>query len=359
MKIAIDISPIIYGTGVSTYTKELVTNLLKIDKKNYYILFGGSLRRKNEIQQFLYTLKGSTFKGKILTLPPSVADFLWNRLGMPPIETFIGEIDILHSSDWTEPPTKAKKVTTVHDLTPILYPEWTHEKIEKVHNRKLELTKKHVDHIIVPSQSTKKDLIKLGFGQNISVIPEASTSTLIRISDQKIEEIKQIYSLSNLYLIAVGVNPRKNTIGIIKAFKQLKKEFKNLMLVFVGHPVNIDISSVPGIAFTGFVKDDVLSALYTGASVLVYPSLYEGFGIPILDAMKFGVPVVTSNTGSMKEIADGAAVLVNPKSVESIVLGVKKAFAKRESLVKKGTQREKKFSWEKMARETLQVYNNL
>lgn len=357
MKIAIDISPVVYGTGVSTYTKELVVNLLKIDKKNHYILFGGSLRRKQELWDYINTLRGTNFTGKVFTFPPSVADLMWNRLGMPPVETFIGEIDILHSSDWTEPPTRAKKITTIHDLTPILYPDWTHEKIEKVHKRKLKLTKKQVDHIIVPSETTKKDLVKLGFKQKISVIPEASTSALTRVSEKEVESVKQKYNLSNLYMISVGVHPRKNTIRIVRAYKRLKKTYKNLNLVLVGTAVDVDTSSLPGVIFTGFISDKELSALYSGASTLLFPSLYEGFGIPILDAMKLGIPVVTSNLGSMKEVAGDAAVQVDPKSVDSIVNGVKKAFSDSENFVKKGIVREKKFSWEKMAMETLKVYD--
>ncbi|KKQ96568.1 MAG: hypothetical protein UT23_C0029G0007, partial [Candidatus Woesebacteria bacterium GW2011_GWA1_39_12] len=107
MKIAIDISQSIYGTGVSWYTRSLVENLLTLDDQNEYLLFGGSLRRLGELRKFA--------KGKYYPIPPSLADFIWNRLHVLPIENLIGEVDVFHSSDWTQPPSKAFKVTTVHD----------------------------------------------------------------------------------------------------------------------------------------------------------------------------------------------------------------------------------------------------
>src|SRR6266404_2867139 len=116
MKIGIDISQVVYGTGVSIYTQEIVRNLLKIDMENQYVLLGGSLRRKKELEQFINRLRVTD--SKVILLSPAVADLIWNRFHMLNVEKFIGKVDIFHSSDWTQPPTNAFKVTTVHDLSP-------------------------------------------------------------------------------------------------------------------------------------------------------------------------------------------------------------------------------------------------
>jgi len=153
MKIGIDISQIVYeGTGVANYTKNLVESLLKIDKKNEYIFFFASLRKKPPKLPHVRSFK----------IPPTILEFLWNRLHICPIEWFIGKVDVFFSSDWTQPPTiRAKKVTTIHDLSPWKYPETFHPKIVKVHQRRVKWVKKECDAIICDSQATKKDVIEI------------------------------------------------------------------------------------------------------------------------------------------------------------------------------------------------------
>src|SRR5258706_2445117 len=120
MRVAVDISQIIYGSGVSVYTKKLITGLLAIDQADEFILFGGSLRRFNELKHIANSFKGR-YSTKIFGFPPSLADLVWNRLHVFPIEKLVGPVDVLHTSDWTQPPTSAFRVTTVHDLIPIKF----------------------------------------------------------------------------------------------------------------------------------------------------------------------------------------------------------------------------------------------
>lgn len=330
MKTAIDISNIVYGTGVSVYTKNLVKNLLGVDRKNKYILFAGTLRRKKDILNFAKTLKGN-FEVKIFPFPPTLADLFWNRLHILPIESFVGKIDLYHSSDWAQAPSSAKKITTIHDLAPILLPNETHPKIVAVHKRRLNLVKKEVDKIIVPSQATKKDLIKLGFKQEIVVIPEAAEDFFKHTPNKSSEK----------YLLSYGTSKRKNITRVKKAASQL-----NLELKIIGQPP------------LGFVTNEKLISLYSNALCLVYPSLMEGFGLPILQAFKCGCPVVTSNTSSLPEVAGDAAILVDPYSVTSIKNGITSAIKNRNTLIKKGIVQAKKFTWQKSARETLKVYQS-
>lgn len=358
MRIAIDISPVLYGTGVSVYTKNLVENLLNIDDKNEYILFGYSLRRKKELQEFVKTLDGN-FNKKLYNIPPMLAHTVWNKVHIFEVEKLIGNIDIFHSSDWVEPPSKSKKVTTVHDLAPFKYPKLTHPTILTVHKKKLAWVRQESEKIIVPSKATKKDLIEMEFNENkIVVIPEAVSDMFKPASKKEIELTKKRHKISGDYLLAVGVNPRKNTENIIKAFEKVKAG-RDLKLILVGSPTYMELPEARDIRNLGHVSQDELITLYSGASVFVYPSLYEGFGLPILEAMAVGTPVVTSKLSSMTEAAGDAAVLVDPESAEAIADGIEKAMKEKKELVKKGKENLKRFSWEKNARETLKVYESL
>lgn len=177
MKIGIDISQMAYEeTGVANYIKNLVENLLKMDKKNEYVLFFSSLRKKFLIPRsgssdcspkarsrlsnfkFLNKSKNPNFQIKTFRLPPTLLDFLWNRLHICPIEWFVGDVDVFITSDWTEPPTKrAKKATILYDLIVYKYPEETDRKIVETQKRKLEWVKKESDLIFCISEATKKD----------------------------------------------------------------------------------------------------------------------------------------------------------------------------------------------------------
>jgi glycosyltransferase involved in cell wall biosynthesis len=351
MRIAIDVSQIVYETGVSVYTRNLVENLLKLDRKNDYVLFAGSLRRRRDFKEF--------FDTKVFLIPPLLADLLWNRLHVLPIEKLIGKVDVFHSSDWTQPSSRAFKITTIHDLTPIKFPQWTNPRVASVHKRRLRWVKREVDRIIVPSNSTKEDMVALGFAaEKITVIGEACDPAFKVNPRFKASELKRKYGIVGEYLLAVGASERKNTLRIVEAFKRIRAEIGVDNLVIIGsNPRGLE--SEDGVVYAGHVPEEELPAFYCGAKCLVYASLYEGFGLPILEAFASGTPVVTSSISSMPEVAGSAAVLVNPKSIDSIVRGIKKAVREKDGLVKKGKERLKEFSWEKTARETLKVYMDL
>lgn len=345
MKIGIDISQIVYGTGVSVYTYELVSNLLKIDRENNYVLFGGSLRRRGELAK--YTTN-------ILPLSPTIADLVWNRLHIINIEKFIGNIDVFHSSDWTQPPSCAFKVSTIHDLAPIKFPNETPKKVVDVHKRRLYWVLKECDRIIVPTNSIKKDVVELGADEGkIRVTYEGINGNYKKKSRESDEEIKRKFGIHDNFILSVGVGERKNTKRIIDAYQKLKT--KNLKLILVGEKSK-NYSEIRGVVPLGYVSNNDLASLYSAANALVYPSLYEGFGLPILQAFASETPVVTSNSGSMAEIAGKGAVLVDPQDVNSIAEGIDKAVNSPKTLSRLGLKRVKDFSWEKCAKETLEVY---
>lgn len=361
MRIAIDVSAIIYGTGVSVYTKNLIENLYKLDKENEYILFGGSLRRFNELKNKVLHLSDIVDENKertserLFPIPPTVADLIWNRLHVLRIEKLVGKNDVFHSSDWTQPPSSSFKVTTIHDLVPLKFPELSDPKLVSVHTARLKWVCKEVDRVIVPSVATSRDVEGLGIKkERIRIIPEAPNPSIVPVGEEEVEKLKKKYRISGKYLLAVGVNPRKNTQRIIDAFEKIKTEVKS-KLIIIGHRYS-DITPSSGVFFLGHIPGDELPTFYSGAEVLVYPSLYEGFGIPILEAFVCETPVVTSNVGSMAEVAGNAAVLVDPYNTSSIADGILEAVKNKDKLVKSGLKQAKKFSWEKTARETLKVY---
>lgn len=260
-----------------------------------------------------------------------------------------------HSSDWAQPPTNAFKVTTVHDLVPLIFPKQSHPRLVRTHRRRLKHVINKVDRIIAPSTTTKEDLIKFGAKEKIiRVIPEAPDKIYKPAMKTQIEKLKKAYRIPEKYLLAIGLSPRKNIQRIIKAFEKMRAG-KDLRLVIIGHPyTKIDIPR--GVHVLGHIPEPEMPVVLSGAEALVYPSLYEGFGLPILEAFACKTPVITSNLGSMQEVAGNAAALVDPNEVDSIASGIKKALKYREKLVTKGLNRVGKFSWKKTAEKTLNIY---
>ena len=347
MRIGIDISQIVYQTGVSRYTAELVENLLKIDTENQYVLFAGSLRQRAIIRSFVAKLPRRV---KLVMTPfsPKLADLIFNRFNFP-MNRFIGNIDIFHASNWTIPSLDCPLVTTIHDLTFIKYPEQHLPYYIAAHKRHLNRAKKRAAAIISVSQATKQDLIDQGLAPDkIQVVYEAAGS-----------QFKPMSIKRRRFILSVGtIEPRKNIHRLIQAYQQLK--LKNFELLIVGKfGWGEKDRPIPGVKLLGFVPDEELARLYSQAQVFVYPSLYEGFGLPLVEALSCGCPVVTSNVSSLPEIGGQAAVYVDPLSVTSISEGIKTAIKQSRSLSRLGVIQAKQFSWAKTARETLKIYHDL
>lgn len=336
MRVGLDISQLAHRGGVSTYTANLTGQLSKLPDLEM-VYFYSSLR---------IPYRGKLKNVKQFKLPPIIFERLFNSWRRVGIEKFIGPIDIFHSSDWTQPPTKAKKVTTYHDLVPIKYPQWSHPKIVSVHKRRLKLVEQEADSVIVVSESTKKDLLEVSNipGSKITVIYEGPTISTHRFNNKNIEaekaKFKEKYGLPEGFILAIGgVGERKN-------LSRIKEACKGYNLVIAGQ-------TLPWLSI------EELELLYASADLLLYPSLYEGFGLPILDAQVCGCPVLTSNLSSMPEVAGKGAILVDPYSVEDIARGIRETRKAGKELIEKGFENVKRFSWQKAAQETARVYRRL
>jgi len=375
MKIAIDISQIVYeGTGVANYTLQMVQNLLKIDRENEYLLFSISLRQKDKLTFYFNNFKSlnNKIQFKLLPIPQTFGNFLWNRLHKLAIDKFIGNFDVLHSSDWIQPPTAAKKVTTIHDLVIYKYPKYSHPYIVETHKRRLYWVKKECDVVIADSFSTKHDLIHfLKFNENkIEVIYPGIGEEFIRQSEEEIIRIKQKYGLYDNYILSVGtMEPRKNLHNVFSAFNNF---MQHSLLVNKKTPIELVVVGKVGwgkelkpsknIHLLGWIPQADLPALYSGALFFVYPSLYEGFGLPPLEAMACGCPVITSNRGSLKEVVAGAALLVDPEDKDDIKVKMTQLYIDeklRKELVEFGKKNVEKFSWRKAAEEIIKIYKKI
>lgn len=371
MKIGIDISQVVYGTGVSTYTKNLVENLLTLDKVNDYILFGSSLRAKKKLKEFLSELDGfKNFQSKIASFPPTILEIFWNKLHVYPIEKIIDVVDIFHSSDWTQPKIanlNTKKVTTIHDMVPYLFASSLPKKIVENQKKRMELVKKEVDFIIADSQTTKDDIVKFLEipEEKIQVVYLAADPAFKNQSDEKVSVVMEKYKIKKPYILSVATQePRKNIQKLIDVFTQIQQRRPELHLVLSGkYGWGPGFRTAENVIWTDYISEEDLMCLYSGCRVFVYPSLYEGFGLPVLEAMACGAPVITSNNSSMAEISRDAAILVDPRSTSQLTRAIEMILdlnlENYQKMVRASLYRAKAYTWTKTARETLKIYEQL
>lgn len=357
MKIGLDVSQMVYsGHGVARYCKEL-TRALLMRGDHEYILYAGALRHRGALILRSQNKPWSSATWRLPPVPPRLARLVFNYTNLP-VDWIIGKVDVFHSSDWTEPYSKAISVTTVHDLAFYYFPDTVSPLVKKTQATRLKRVVARGTHIIADSRSTKNDLMKTYQLKSnlIDIVYPGIDSRFSPQSKTEIDRVKKKYNLPPQYLLTLGTKePRKNLPRLIEAASRQK-----LPLVIAGRfGWGAKLSSSKQVIETGYVEDTDLPALYSGASVFAYPSLYEGFGFPAVEAMACGVPVVTSNVSSLPEIVGEAGVLVNPSSIDSIFAGLTRGVKESTRLSKLGLSQAKHFTWERTASETVQVYERL
>ena len=369
MRIAIDIRKI-NEFGVGTYIWNLVRNLAAIDTKNEYLLIG-SHRNFHELGPLPASFKQ-------LYEPDN--DTLWRHHITVPFAVRRQNVDVLHVPHHEAPFfTPAKLVVTVHDCVHLLFPQ---EDSSKVRNYRSYLQTKRVvesaNHILSVSKSTKEDLI------NIFAVPESRISVVHNALDERFafshspDERKQVlerYQLKDPFVLYAGkIRPHKNLSRLIEAFAVLKSElaederYKNLKLIIIGDELSkhqylrltvIRSGAQQDVRFFGFVPYPILRVFYQSATLFAFPSLHEGFGLPPLEAMANRTPVIASNTSSLPEVLDEAAVLVNPENVFDIARGMKTILSNdllRQELIERGVAQVAKFSWKVAAEKVVETY---
>ena len=368
-------------TGVEEYTINLLKNILDLDKKNEYVLFFNALKGRNLDLDWLkkypnVKIKSFRYQNKFFNL------FVW-YFGWPKIDELVGGTDVfwMPNINFEAFSKKTKLIITMHDLSFDIMPETFPWKTRFWHfliNPK-KLCQK-ADKIIAVSASTKNDLelfYKIN-SQKISVIHSAVRNDfkIINRNDPEMLEVKEKYELPYHFILYLGtIEPRKNIISIVKAYNQLRRlknpELDKYKLIIAGakgwkeNGVTKEIKNSPfrsDIVLLGFVESENKPYLYNLASLFVYPSFFEGFGFPPLEAMKSGVPIITSNNSSLPEIVGEAGIMIDPEKPDELFKAMREILLSkdlRSKMREKGLKRAQNFDWQKTAEEFLEVLKNI
>lgn len=374
MKIALDVRPFLKKeSGVGIYLKNLIWSLSNIDNENSYYLFSSSLKDRFKKEKIP---SSSNFHLFDFPFPVFLLNFFWNRLNFPTIDSFFfRKMDIVHSPYPLLIPTSGKCIITVHDLFFFKNPEKTVREMKRDYPEKIAESIEKADGIICPSQFTKSEILKL-FNckeEKIRVIPHGIDEIFKKEPEKfQVENVKVKYSLPSNFILFVGnIEPRKNLETLIDAFIILRKKIPEIKLVFVGEKIlgfekirnKIEKSGLEeSIIFTGYVENYELSVIYRLSSVFVLPSLEEGFGLPILEAMASSVPVVASKSSSISEVAGDCALYFSPASSSELAEKIEAILENerlRMELKEKGRERVEAFSWNKCAEMTLEFYREI
>ncbi len=372
------------SAGIGRYVRELIAALLKLDTVHQYRLFAAT---PAPIPASLLPAAGSARGGppagrpRVTRLPfhDKWLMRIWHRARLPlPVELVTGRIDLFHSPDFTLPPTlpRTRTLLTVHDLSFVVDPDSADERLGAFLRRVVPRSVHRADHVLADSQAAKQDLVALWDTppEKITVIYCGVDPRFRPVADaDALRAVRCRYGLGGEpFILSLGtLQPRKNYRRLIQAFAPLASRFPDLSLVIGGgkgwdydeilsEPARLGISE--RVRFPGFVADADLAALYSAASLFAYPSLYEGFGIPILEAMACGTPVIASNSSSLPEVTGDAGLQADPLEVGSWTAGMGRLLddsALREDLIERGKAQTGRFSWEEAAGQLLSVYRHL
>jgi len=384
MRIGIDVtSAVTQSAGIGRYTRELMRALFALDAPHTYSLFYATAKR---VKQPIDRLPPGT-RVRRLPFHDRWLARIWHRLEIPiPVELVTGDIDLFHSPDFTLPPTRPRTRTllTVHDLSFLRDPDSAVPSLRRFLTRAVSRSVARAQRVLADSQATKDDLTAL-FGtpaNKIDVLLSGVDARFKPIRDpDMLAAVRARYDLGDgPFVLAVGtLGPRKNYVRLIQAFGQVVGRWWQIGADQMGD-VNLVLAGGKGwmfddifaevtrlglqerVKFTGFVDEADLPALYSSASVLAYVSLYEGFGLPVLEAMACGVPVIGSNVSSIPEVVGDAGLLVNPTDVDAIaagLIGLLTDVSARDDFMRAGLQRAAQFTWEAAARQLLSIYDEM
>jgi len=400
MRIGIDYtSAICQAAGIGRYTRELVNALLAHDTDDEYRLFAaaGGLRHRPLAAAgprpggagglWSPTVGGLPRRARLRLLPISDRRMaaLWHRLRLPiPVELFTGRVDLFHSPDFTLPAVwGARTLLTIHDLSFVTHPATVHPLVLRHLHAAVPRSVRRADHIIAVSEHTRRDL--MGWldiaRERISVIHHGVDSCFRRVEDRdRLAAVRARYELPPRFILHVGtLQPRKNLPRLIEAYAGLLAAGEGLAQYAVGTEGRLGLVLAGGkgwldddiyatirrlglesqVRITGFVDDADLPALYSLAELFVFPTLYEGFGLPVLEAMACGTPVVCSNASSLPEVAGEAALLVAPTDASGLTAAMRRGLTDadlRSRLIAVGLARGQSFTWEEAARRTVAAY---
>lgn len=364
------------GGGIGRYTRELLHALVNEENGYVYRIFAARATQTLPIAEPIPTADNVYFRQ--LPLSPHWLYRIWYRLRLPlPVQLFTGAVDLFHSPDFVLPPVLGNTPTilTVHDLSFAFYPETFTTALVNYLERVVPWSVRRATHVLADSESTRRDLIRLYGtpGQKITVLYSGVHERFSLTPDERaLGEVRKKYEVGDApFVFTVGtLQPRKNTQLLIRAFRAVAAQTDHNLIIAGGRGwlyekmlAEVDRQGLQGrVRFVGFVDDDDLPALYSAASLFVFPSLYEGFGLPLLEAMASGTAVISSNASSLPEVAGDAAVQISPQDEEAwteAMLRLIRNHRLREQLVTAGRRQAQRFRWSRAAQQLLDVYERV
>ncbi len=373
MNIGIDIRFLARGaqSGVEEYALNLLPRLFSLDRTIGFKLFYNAFKKKKLDYPWVGASNVKLYQFSIPNRFLQASSFF---LDSPKIDKLIGGADVFFSPHFILAPVskKCKKIITFHDLSFEYYPEFFSWQRKIWHTlMKPKKQAELADKIIAVSQSTKEDMVNLYkiAPEKIEVIYSGISEEFRELEKSELQEVREKYHLPEKFILYFGtIEPRKNIIGIIKAFELLKSDEK---LVIAGSPgwlckniykVAKNSSRAKDIVFAGFIEKKDKLALYNLAELFIYPSFFEGFGFPPLEAMACGTPTIISNTASLPEVAGEAAMIVDPYNINDIAVAIKEVLGNeklREEMKERGLALSKKFNWQTCAEQTLKTITEI
>jgi glycosyltransferase involved in cell wall biosynthesis len=341
VRIVVDVSPLSHPrTGIGNYIRGSLAGLCgAAGGRHELVAFAPtSLHGPAAIAA---TLDGIPAARRLVPLPASHALRTgWSRAGWPPVELVAGRLDAFVFSEWMYPAQRhGVRATVFHDLVPFHHPEWCTPRTVSMHRHKGRNAATTCDVVFANSRFTAADLHEtLGIDESRIVHAPPGLQEGLRADGPAAD-------LGGPTILGLGtIEPRKNLARLVEAWRLLDDELGLVLAGGEGWGERPDLAD-PRIRRLGYVADDEIARLYRGASMLVYPALYEGFGMPIVEAMACGTPVVASAHASLDEACGDAAVRVDPLDVEAIAAGIREAVARRDELVQLGLTHAARFSW--------------
>ncbi|MCF7795282.1 glycosyltransferase family 4 protein [Patescibacteria group bacterium] len=392
MNIGIDVRTLMdkYYSGVSTYSFNLVQELLKLDKENNYFLYYNSAKKIK-----LPELSGE-YKIIDTKYPNKIFNYILQKIfSWPKIDRIIGGVDIFLAPhyNFTSLSTNTKKILTIHDLSFLRYPNFFSKRKNFWHKAiNIKKLARSMDIIVAVSENTKQDVVELlgvnkervkvvysGLESNFIELNNSTVSVDSEIINKRNREVKEKYKLPDKYILSLcNLEPRKNIETLILAYNKLRddnfnknNDIDNLKLVICGAKSwkykNIfktikESKYRDDIIYTSYIENIDKPYIYKQAQVFVYPSFYEGFGFPPLEAMACSVPVVASFSSSLPEIIDKAGILVDPKSSDELSKAIENILLDKrlkDYYIEKGLKRVKEFSWQSTAKSYIEIFKDL
>jgi glycosyltransferase involved in cell wall biosynthesis len=342
MRIVVDVTPLaLPRTGIGNYILGMLRGLTEAGAEHEVVAFSAvAPPGKRRIES---ALDGVPVEKRLVLVPPKSHYWrtAWSRLGHGPVEWLAGPLDVFHFSDWMYPPQRAGvRATTIHDLLPLRHPDWVHPQTYRMHSRKYAHAARTCDLIVVNSEFTAGEVVELlGFPRERICVAYPGLGPSFRPDGPARD-------LGGRYVLTVAtLERRKNLETLLEAMPVVRARHPELRLAVAGAPGwQAPTLDAEGVLALGYVDDEELAALYRGAEVFVYPSRFEGFGMPIMEAMACGTPVVASGHRSLDEASGEAAVRADPESPEAIASATERALSQAATLVVLGYKHAQRFT---------------